>query len=205
MKIVKFSRKCSDREQQSVEDQDPTYQGRKLSISSRKCFSIFAKKRNTSSTSCRSTDLESLDEETGSGSEGWVRHNLKQNNSRTPSLSSKWRIFQQQSTSSCDSGVFQDSVKTFRVLLLGAPGVGKTSLISQLLKKRFSAQYKPTLQEMYSVEMDLGGSPCVLNIEDTGQNFAHEFPAMADVSLRAADGVVLVFSVADPSSFEEVS
>ena len=66
-------------------------------------------------------------------------------------------------------------------------------------------QYKPTLQEMYTDEVDLGGSPCVLTIEDTGQNFVHEFPAMADVSLRAADGVVLVFSVADPSSFEEVS
>ena len=66
-------------------------------------------------------------------------------------------------------------------------------------------QYKPTLQEMYTGEVDLGGLPCVLNIEDTGQNFVHEFPAMADVSLRAADGVVLVFSVADPSSFEEVS
>ena len=115
MKIVKFYRKCSDREQQSVEDQDPTYQGRKLSIPSRKCFSIFAKKRNTSSTSCRSTDLESLDEETGGSSEGWVRQSLRQNNSRTSSLSSKWKIFQQQSTSSCDSGVFQDSVKSFRV------------------------------------------------------------------------------------------
>ena len=58
---------------------------------------------------------------------------------------------------------------------------------------------------MYSGEIDLGGSLCILNIEDTGQNFVHEFPAMVEVSLRVADGVVLVFSVDDPRTFEEVS
>ena len=58
---------------------------------------------------------------------------------------------------------------------------------------------------MYTGEIDLGGYQSILNIEDTGENFVHEFPAMAEVSLRAADGVVLVFCVSDPKTFEEVS
>ena len=91
------------------------------------------------------------------------------------------------------------------MLLLGSISVGKTSIVSQFLHRQFSTNYKPTLQEMYTCDIDLGGSQSVLNIEDTGQNFVHEFPAMADVSLRAADGVLLVFSVADPRSFEEVT
>ena len=177
----------------------------RVSSSSRTRFSDFVRRRNVSSTSWWSGECESIDEDTPSGSEGLSLRGSRSRKQRSTSRGSRIRSFQHQSTGSCDSGVFGESLKTYRVLLLGPPGVGKTSLISQLLNKRFSAQYKPTLQEMYTGEVDLGGSPCVLNIEDTGQNFVHEFPAMADVSLRAADGVVLVFSVADPSSFEEVS
>ena len=65
--------------------------------------------------------------------------------------------------------------------------------------------HRPTLQEMYFGDLVLGGSQITLNIEDTGQNFVQEFPAMADISLKAADGLVLVFSVEDPKTFEEVS
>ena len=189
----------------STEEQDSGSSRRKVSTSSRTFFGSFVRRRNVSSTSCRSGEFESLDEDTPSGSEGLSLRGSRSRNQSSSSRGSRIRSFQHQSTGSCDSGVFGESSKTYRVLLLGPPGVGKTSIIHQLLEKRFSVQYKPTLQEMYTGEVDLGGLPCVLNIEDTGQNFVHEFPAMADVSLRAADGVVLVFSVADPSSFEEVS
>ena len=187
------------------DDQDSSSKRRSISASSNKRFSIFGRRRNISSTSCRSTEFESLDEDTASGSEGPVHWGSKTRNLSTSSRGSRIRNFQHQSTSSCDSGVFGDYPKSYRILVLGPTSVGKTSIISQFLHHHFSTKYKPTLQEMYTGEIDLGGYQSILNIEDTGDNFVQEFPAMAEVSLRAADGVVLVFSVGDPKTFEEVS
>ena len=83
--------------------------------------------------------------------------------------------------------------------------MGKTSLITQFLRREFTSKHQETLQEMYNGELDLGGSNLLLCIEDTGSSFIQDFPAMAEVSLNKSDGVVLVFSVDDPKSFEEVS
>ena len=204
-KMINISRKSSDRDTAS-DDQDPGFQRRNVSTPSKKHFSFFGRKRTTSSaSSCRSAEFESLDEDTASGAEGLVNLGARGRNLSTSSRGSRIRSFQHQSTCSADSGVFHDSVKSYRVLILGPTSVGKTSIVRQLLHRQISAQYQPTLQEMYTGDIELGGSQSVLNIEDTGQNFVHEFPAMAEVSLQAADGVLIVFSVAEPSTFEEVS
>ena len=203
-RIFNISRRSFNKEHSS-EDPDQGSKRRSVSTSRQKRFSIFGRRRNVSSTSCRSTEFESLDEDTASGSEGLLHWGSRSRNQSCSSRGSRIRSLQHQSTGSCDSGVFGDSSKSYRILFLGLAGVGKTSIVSQFLHKQFSTRYKPTLQEMYSGEIDLGGSLCILNIEDTGQNFVHEFPAMVEVSLRVADGVVLVFSVDDPRTFEEVS
>ena len=41
-------------------------------------------------------------------------------------------------------------------------------------------------------------------MKDTGGTYVDEFPAMLGVSLQSADGVILVYSVAESSSFKEV-
>jgi hypothetical protein len=40
--------------------------------------------------------------------------------------------------------------------------------------------------------------------QDTGGSYCYEFPSMVGVSLFSADAVVLVFSLADQDSFEEL-
>ena len=185
----------------SEEDPGSGSKSRKLSMG----FGFFVKRRKASSTSCQSTEYESFEEDTASGSEGLINRGYKSRNQSSSSRGSRIRSFQHQSTSSCDSGVFGDYSKSYRLLLLGSSNVGKTSLIHQFIYKNFLTQYKPTLQEMYSCEIELGGWQITLNIEDTGQNYVQEFPAMADVSLRATDGVLLVYCVEDPQTFEEVS
>ena len=42
-------------------------------------------------------------------------------------------------------------------------------------------------------------------MKDTGGNYVDDFPAMLGVSLQSTDGVILVYSVAEMSSFQEVA
>ena len=58
---------------------------------------------------------------------------------------------------------------------------------------------------MFVGDFEQPGSQVSLNIEDTGDGFSHEFPAMMEVSLKATDGIILVFSVADKQTFEDIS
>jgi len=112
------------------------------------------------------------------------------------------------SAGSSDSGVFaevREPKEAYRVLVLGASGVGKTSLIKKFFDSAVPQDHLLTLQEMYQGEFEVGGGAVVkLSIEDTGGGYHADFPAMAELSLRQADGLVLVFSLDRPSSFEEV-
>ena len=58
---------------------------------------------------------------------------------------------------------------------------------------------------MYHGEFDIKGVKLNLDIQDTGGNYVDEFPAMLKCSLASADAVLLVYSVSELESFEEVS
>ena len=44
---------------------------------------------------------------------------------------------------------------------------------------------------LFRAEFDIEGSQVAINIQDTGGNYVDDFPAMVEVSLQSADGVVL--------------
>ena len=92
-----------------------------------------------------------------------------------------------------------------RIIFLGKSYVGKTSIINQFLGRTLPTKYKPTLQQMFVGKLVLGVSTFFLNIEDTGGSYIQDFPAMAKLSLDKSDVAVLVFSVDEPETFEEVS
>ena len=92
----------------------------------------------------------------------------------------------------------------YRVLVLGPSKVGKTAIISQFCYDQFQPGYKPTVEEMYKVDLEVGNLKLSLNIEDTSGTFTSDFPAMAKVSLSSADVVLLVFSVDDEDSLRKV-
>ena len=58
---------------------------------------------------------------------------------------------------------------------------------------------------MYHGEFDIKGIKLNLDIQDTGGSYVDEFPAMLKCSLASADAVLLVYSVDDIDSFDEVS
>ena len=51
----------------------------------------------------------------------------------------------------------------------------------------------------------MGGTALSLDIQDTGGSYVDEFPAMLACSLASADAVLLVYSVNDLATFDEVS
>jgi small GTP-binding protein len=153
--------------------------------------------RHYSTSSNKSSEFESFEDEILGVS------SLRRRSSS--SKLSKRNLTKNISNSSCDSEVFLENSTTLRVMFLGGSSVGKTSIITQILRSEFSSKHKETLQDMYNGELDPGGSNLMLSIEDTGSSFIQDFPAMAEVSLNNSDAVVLVFSVDDPGSFEEVS
>ena len=47
------------------------------------------------------------------------------------------------------------------------------------------------------------GNQITFDIQDVGGNYVYNFPSMRTVSINSADAFLLVFSLDDPSSFEE--
>ena len=141
-----------------------------------------------------SSELESIDDDVFQ--DGSYNLRLEKNPKKKCSSSS---------SSSCDSGIFETSSKPYRLLVLGPAKVGKTSLIRQLLHKTHSYEHIPTLHQMFLGHFEHDDSQVSLTIEDTGGDFSHEFPAMMEVSLKATDGIILVFSLADRKTFEDIS
>ncbi|KAK2174428.1 hypothetical protein NP493_804g01037 [Ridgeia piscesae] len=91
----------------------------------------------------------------------------------------------------------------YRVTVMGAAGVGKTCIISQFLHAKFYAKYKATVEEFHrQIFYQSDGSSLVLDILDTSGAYA--FPAMRRLSISTSDAFVLVYSVDDPASFDEV-
>ncbi|EFX73715.1 hypothetical protein DAPPUDRAFT_15263, partial [Daphnia pulex] len=87
------------------------------------------------------------------------------------------------------------------VVVMGSARAGKTSLVGQFLYAAYSPRYRPTVEDMHTVELDCQGLDLRLDILDTGGSYV--FPAMRTLAIKSADGFVLVCASDDPSSLEE--
>jgi GTPase KRas len=90
----------------------------------------------------------------------------------------------------------------YKVVVVGSGGVGKSALTIQMVQNRFISGYDPTIQDSYRKQSSVDGTTCIIDILDTaGQE---ELSAYRDQSLRAGDGFLLVFSITNRNSFEEI-
>lgn len=90
----------------------------------------------------------------------------------------------------------------YRIVAMGPAAVGKTCVVSRMLDEKFLLEYKATVEEMHSGQFEVNGHPVTLDILDTSGSY--EFPAMRRLSIATGDAFILVYSVDDPKSFEEV-
>ncbi|KAL9642188.1 hypothetical protein ABK040_007190 [Willaertia magna] len=90
----------------------------------------------------------------------------------------------------------------YKFVVLGSGGVGKSALTIQFIQGNFVEKYDPTIEDSYRKQVEVDGKACMLDILDTaGQE---EYSAMRDQYMRTGQAFILVYSITDPSSFEDL-
>lgn len=99
---------------------------------------------------------------------------------------------------------FDDTNMTeYKLVVVGAGGVGKSALTIQLIQNHFVEEYDPTIEDSYRKQVVIDGETCLLDILDTaGQE---EYSAMRDQYMRTGEGFLCVFAVNNTKSFEDIN
>ncbi|KAJ6232727.1 ras-like protein rasb [Anaeramoeba flamelloides] len=90
-----------------------------------------------------------------------------------------------------------------KLVVVGGGGVGKSALTIQFVQSHFIEEYDPTIEDAYRRQVKIDEETCLLDILDTaGQE---EYSAMRDSYMRSGEAFVIVYSVTDRNSFDEVA
>merc|ERR1711944_265663 len=91
---------------------------------------------------------------------------------------------------------------SYKIVVVGGGGVGKSALTIQFIQSYFVTDYDPTIEDSYQKQCVIDDKVARLDILDTaGQE---EFSAMREQYMRSGEGFLLVFSLTERQSFEEV-
>ncbi|CAG7693887.1 unnamed protein product [Allacma fusca] len=91
----------------------------------------------------------------------------------------------------------RNRMSDIRLVALGPPSSGKTSIIKRFLFNTFSDKYKPTIEDLFSKEFILNGVKIKVDILDTAGRV--EFPAMRRLCISNASAFLFVYSL-DPNA-----
>uniref|UniRef100_A0AAQ4R6F8 GTPase KRas n=1 Tax=Gasterosteus aculeatus aculeatus TaxID=481459 RepID=A0AAQ4R6F8_GASAC len=90
----------------------------------------------------------------------------------------------------------------YKLVVVGAGGVGKSALTIQLIQNHFVDEYDPTIEDSYRKQVVIDGETCLLDILDTaGQE---EYSAMRDQYMRTGEGFLCVFAINNTKSFQDI-
>uniref|UniRef100_A0A3Q3AL99 RASD family member 2a n=1 Tax=Kryptolebias marmoratus TaxID=37003 RepID=A0A3Q3AL99_KRYMA len=89
-----------------------------------------------------------------------------------------------------------------RVVVLGAPRVGKTNILRRFLGEEYEEHYEPTVEDFYRKLFYIGGEAYQVDLLDAAQE--RGFPAKRRLSILTGDIFLLVFSLDDRDSLNEV-
>ncbi|XP_062294244.1 GTP-binding protein Rhes [Scomber scombrus] len=89
-----------------------------------------------------------------------------------------------------------------RIVVLGAPKVGKTNMLQRFLGEDFEEHYEPTSEDFHRKLFHIGGEAYQIDLLDAASE--RDFPAKRRLSILTGDIFLLVFSVDDRDSFTEV-
>ncbi|KAM8873289.1 ras-related protein Rap-2a-like [Synchiropus splendidus] len=94
------------------------------------------------------------------------------------------------------------AMREYKVVVLGSGGVGKSALTVQFVTGTFIEKYDPTIEDFYRKEIEVDSSPSVLEILDTAGT--EQFASMRDLYIRNGQGFVLVYSLVNQQSFQDI-
>ncbi|XP_021070598.1 GTPase HRas-like [Mus pahari] len=90
----------------------------------------------------------------------------------------------------------------YKLVVVGAGGVGKSVLTIQLIQNHFVGEYDPTIEDSYGKKVVIDGETCLLDILDTtGQE---EYSTMRDQYMCTGEGFLCIFSTNNTKSFEDI-
>ncbi|CAF0775835.1 unnamed protein product [Didymodactylos carnosus] len=95
-----------------------------------------------------------------------------------------------------------DTDQRYRLVVMGASRTGKSSIIRMFLNGKCPETYRETVEDLYYREYTVEDKTIKVDILDTAGNM--EFPAMRRLSIATSHAFILVYSVDNLSSFEEI-
>ncbi|KAG0150135.1 hypothetical protein CROQUDRAFT_73452 [Cronartium quercuum f. sp. fusiforme G11] len=89
------------------------------------------------------------------------------------------------------------------IVIIGDGGVGKSSITMKFVKDEFEDSYDPTIDDSYTVSMDIDGTPWQIEILDTaGQE---EFSGLwVEHAISQGDALIVTYAINSTSSFRLV-
>ncbi|XP_067298336.1 ras-related protein Rap-2a [Pseudorasbora parva] len=94
------------------------------------------------------------------------------------------------------------AMREYKVVVLGSGGVGKSALTVQFVTGTFIEKYDPTIEDFYRKEIEVDSSPSVLEILDTAGT--EQFASMRDLYIKNGQGFILVYSLVNQQSFQDI-
>ncbi|XP_029629691.1 ras-related protein Rap-2b [Salmo trutta] len=94
-------------------------------------------------------------------------------------------------------------MREYKVVVLGSGGVGKSALTVQFVTGSFIEKYDPTIEDFYRKEIEVDSSPSVLEILDTAGT--EQFASMRDLYIKNGQGFILVYSLVNQQSFQDIN
>jgi small GTP-binding protein len=93
-------------------------------------------------------------------------------------------------------------MESYKIVVLGAGGVGKSALIIQYVQGHFVTAYDPTIEDSHKKTLTVDGRDVNLDILDTaGQD---DFAPVRSTYMRSGQGFMIVFAINDQASFNQV-
>ncbi|XP_004855309.1 GTP-binding protein Rit2 isoform X2 [Heterocephalus glaber] len=104
---------------------------------------------------------------------------------------------------SCSLGSASGGSREYKVVMLGAGGVGKSAMTMQFISHQFPDYHDPTIEDAYKTQVRIDNEPAYLDILDTAGQA--EFTAMREQYMRGGEGFIICYSVTDRQSFQEAA
>ena len=93
------------------------------------------------------------------------------------------------------------SSRVYKIALFGGGCVGKSAVVIRSLKGIFAEAFDPTIEDSYTMEIEVDGRQYKLDITDTSGS--EEASLIWDSYIKDNQGYVLVYSIASDISFKE--
>ena len=98
----------------------------------------------------------------------------------------------------------KDSTRV-KILILGESSVGKSSLLTQYVDEKFMPSHMPTIGVEYKQKLIELEDSSLLRVQIWDTAGTERFRTITPVYYRNVDGVLLVFDITDPESFETIN